>query len=164
MKDINTTIQYSYVCGFDYANATKGMDKLVEFLKNSTDAQPAAEIGKATFGERYTALDIHGRRNRCIIAHLSQMLRHLVDAGLIKAVKIDGEPVEVTHSKYIQGYTYDVPQYVEAYTATGEYMGKVLNPRWNSEAAWRASVSGHWADVTETITPKINAYIWVGEK
>lgn len=164
MKDINTTIQYSYICGIDYANATNGMDKLVEFLKNSTDAQPAAEIGKATFGERYAALDARGRRDRTLISHLSQMLRHLVKAGLIKAVKIDGEPVEVSHAKYVNGYTYEVPRFVDAYTVTGVYLGNVENPAWDREAAWRAMNSGHWAEVTETIVPKINAYIWVGEK
>ena len=163
MNDINTTIQYSYICGADYAYATMGMDKLVEFLKNSTDAQPAAEIGKAAFGERYTNL-VYDRRDRSLIAHLSQMLRHLVKAGLIKAVKIDGEPVEVSHAKYVDGYTYDVPRYVDAYNAAGVYIGNVENPAWDREAAWRAMNSGHWAEVTETIVPKINAYIWVGEK
>lgn len=163
MKDINTIIQYSYVCGLDYANATEGMDKLIEFLKNSTDAQPAAEIGKATFGEWYTE-PFYGGRNRPLISHLSQMLRHLVKAGLVKMVKIDGKPVEVKRAKYVDGYTYDVPRFVDAYTVTGIYLGNVENPAWDREAAWRAKDSGHWTEVTETITPKINAYIWVGEK
>lgn len=155
------SVQEMYKSGRDFAKASEGMDELINFLRAHTDSPtPAKALGVEIFGERYNACDRWGDRDRSLINHLGQMLRHLRSYGMIKQVKIDGDPVEVTNTKFVRDYPdYKEPPYIKAYDSTGNYLGEILNPKYDCNRASR----GRWAKVTETITPKINAWVWIGD-
>lgn len=141
-----------YVCVKNSLNATRHIDKVVEFLQSIARPVTCQEIGLYVWGNAYKDIRVKGSHS----AHLGQMLKHLRQGGFIKVDYIDGAPVEVVSYEYVESQNVP-PRKIHVHDDEGnEYI--IDNPKWD----WRKH-RGHFEDVKKTIIPKIKVYYWVGE-
>lgn len=159
-----------YVSTFNAKIATKYVDKVVELLSHSTLPITPKEIGVYLFGADYlkpitTSSPYHysyGKASQR--ATIGQIMRHLHKAGLVKREYLDGDPIEVEGDEWVpDGEPYNVPRYLNVHDDEGNTY-QIENPKWDWVKAMNARDSGHFERVKKTITPKIKAWIWVGEK
>ena len=148
---------------------TTYVNKAVEFLSGSTLPVMPKEIGVYLFGDDYlkpveTSDPYHYRyRKASQRATISQIMRHLHKAGLVKREYLDGDPIEVESDEWVPDESYTVPRYINVHDDDGNTY-QIENPKWDWVKAMSARDNGHYAQVKKTITPKIKAWIWVGEK
>ena len=165
-----STYEKLYACAYDAEIATKGLDTVVAILRQHTESPVTPkEIGLMLFGEEYSepVTTSHPYRYNMTKAsqraHLGQMMRHLHKAKLIKRAYIDGEAIERATSKWVQdGEPYNEPQYITVHDDRGRSF-EIRNPHYDVYEAMKAERAGHYEEVTETIIPKIKAWIWVGD-
>lgn len=150
--------------------ATAYVNKVVELLSDSTLPILPKEIGVHLFGDDYlrpieTSDPYHYcYRKASQSATISQIMRHLHKAGLVKREYLDGEPIEVENTEWVpDGEPYNVPRYLNVHDDEGNAY-QIENPKWDWVKAMNARDNGHFERVKKTITPKIKAWIWVGEK
>lgn len=159
-----------YVSARNAKDATKYVDKVVELLSHSTLPIMPKEIGVYLFGDEYlqpveTPVP-HYRHNYTKgsqRATISQIMRHLHKAGLVKREYLDGEPIEIEDTEWVPDQPYTVPKYINVHDDEGNTY-QMENPKWDWVKARNARDYGHFARVKKTITPKIKAWLWVGEK
>ena len=144
----------TYCCVSDSLNATRHLDKVVEFLQSMARPVTCQEIGLFVWGNSYK--DFHLKNSYS--AQLGQMLRHLRKGGFVKVDLVDGTPITITHMGYIEPKDADAePEFIKVHDDKGrEY--DMPNP--NYRPAW---ARGTWGEVTETITPKIKTYVWAAK-
>lgn len=140
--------------------ATAYVDKVVELLSHSTLPIMPKEIGVYLFGIDYQNSNYNKTSQRAIIG---QIMRHLHGAGLVKREYLDGEPIEVEDTEWVPDEPYDVPRFIKVHDDDGNIY-RMENPKWDWTKAENARYCGHYAKVKKTITPKIKAWVWVGEK
>ena len=149
--------------------ATEHVNKVVELLIDSTLPIAPKEIGVHLFGDDYLKpitesypyhYDYHKASQR---ATISQIMRHLHKAGLVKREYLDGDPIEIEDSEWIPDTPYNVPRYINVHDDEGNTY-QMENPKWDWIKAMSARDDGHYERVKKTITPKIKAWVWVGEK
>lgn len=151
--------------------ATNYVNKVVELLSNSTLPIMPKEIGVYLFGTDYLkpvetiAPNYHHNYTKaCQRATISQIMRHLHKAGLVKREYLDGEPIEIENTEWVpDGEPYNVPRYINVHDDEGNTY-QMENPKWDWVKAANARDNGHFERVKKTITPKIKAWVWVGEK
>lgn len=150
--------------------ATAYVNKVVELLSNSTLPILPKEIGVHLFGDDYlrpieTSDPYHyGYRKASQRATISQIMRHLHKAGLVKREYLDGEPIEIEDTEWVSDeQPYTVPRYINVHDDEGNIY-QMENPKWDWIKAANARDNGHFERVKKTITPKIKAWVWVGEK
>jgi len=149
--------------------ATTYVNKAVEFLSNSTLPVMPKEIGVYLFGDDYlrpveTSDPYHyGYRKASQRATISQIMRHLHKAGLVKREYLDGDPIEVENTEWVPDEPYSVPRYINVHDDEGNTY-QMENPKWDWTKAENVRYYGHYAQIKKTITPKIKAWVWVGEK
>lgn len=146
--------------------ATAYVDKAVELLRNSTLPIMPKEIGVYLFGGDYLkplkpSESYHHKV--CQRAIIGQIMRHLHKAGLVKREYLDGEPIEIEDSEWVPDEPYTVPRYLNVHDDEGNTY-QMENPKWDWIKASNARDCGHFARVKKTITPKIKAWVWVGER
>lgn len=151
---------------------TTYVNKAVEFLSGSTLPVMPKEIGVYLFGDDYlrpieTSAPFHpyhyDYRKASQRATVGQIMRHLHKAGLVKRECLDGDPIEVEDSEWVSDEPYNVPRYINVHDDEGNTY-QMENPKWDWVKAMSARDDGHYERVKKTITPKIKAWVWVGEK
>ena len=146
--------------------ATAYVNKAVELLRDSTLPIMPKEIGVYLFGDDYLRPLKPSEsyyRKASQRATISQIMRHLHKAGLVKREYLDGEPIEIEDSEWIPDEPYTVPRYLNVHDDEGNTY-QMENPKWDWIKASNARDCGHFAHVKKTITPKIKAWVWVGER
>ena len=155
-----------YVSARNAKIATAYVNKAVELLSNSTLPIMPKEIGVYLFGADYlrpiepSESYFHKASQR---ATISQIMRHLHKAGLVKREYLDGEPIEIEDTEWVPDEPYTVPKYINVHDDEGNTY-QMENPKWDFIKAMNARNYGHFARVKKTITPKIKAWVWVGER
>jgi len=159
-----------YVSARNAKIATAYVNKAVDLLSGSTLPIMPKEIGVYLFGADYlkpveTSDPYHyGYRKASQRATISQIMRHLHKAGLVKREYLDGEPIEIEREEWIpDGQPYTVPRYLNVHDDEGNTY-QMENPKWDWIKASNARDCGHFERVKKTITPKIKAWVWVGER
>ena len=150
--------------------ATAYVNKAIELLSNSTLPIMPKEIGVHLFGADYlkpvetSDPYYYGYRKASQRATISQIMRHLHKAGLVKREYLDGEPIEIEDSVWVSdGQPYNVPRYINVHDDDGNTY-QMENPKWDWVKAMSARDDGHYEQVKKTVIPKIKAWVWVGEK
>jgi hypothetical protein len=146
--------------------ATAYVDKAVELLRNSTLPIMPKEIGVYLFGSDYLKplkVSESYHHKVCQRAIIGQIMRHLHKAGLVKREYLDGEPIEIEDSEWVPDEPYTVPKYINVHDDEGNTY-QMENPKWDFIKAMNARDYGHFARVKKTVTPKIKAWVWVGER
>lgn len=149
--------------------ATAYVNKVVELLSGSTLPILPKEIGVYLFGADYirpieTSDPYHyGYSKACQRATVSQIMRHLHKAGLVKREYLDGDLIEVESSEWVPDEPYAVPQYINVHDDEGNTY-QMENPKWDWSKAAYARECGRCVPVKKTVIPKIKAWVWVGEK
>lgn len=159
-----------YVSARNAKIATAYVNKAVELLSNSTLPITPKEIGVYLFGadylkpaRTYAPNDQHNYTKCSQRATISQIMRHLHKAGLVKREYLDGDPIEVEDDEWVPDESYTVPRYINVHDDDGNTY-QIKNPKWDWVKAMSARDNGHVERVKKTITPKIKAWVWVGEK
>ena len=159
-----------YVSARNAKIATAYVNKAVELLSGSTLPIMPKEIGVYLFGADYlkpveTCIP-HYQSNHIKAsqrATISQIMRHLHKAGLVKREYLDGEPIEIENSEWVPDEPYTVPEHINVHDDEGNTY-QMENPKWDLVKAANARDNGHFERVKKTITPKIKAWLWVGER
>lgn len=160
--------EQTYACVKKAIDATKYVDKVVNFLRNASAPVSCKEIGTALFGDAYKQFPKKEVYNgyKCIdfdkrhhneIAHglassLSHVLSNLMHDGLVKLTKEKGEPFTIEIESYVNVYEDEVCEEmtIEVWDAKGNRY-EIDNPNY---------YYGHreWRKVPTTITPTIRKY------
>ncbi len=149
--------------------ATAYVNKVVDLLSSSTLPIMPKEIGVYLFGADYlkpvetSDPYNYGYRKASQRATISQIMRHLHKAGLVKREYLDGEPIEIEDTEWIPDKPYTVPRYLNVHDDDGNTY-QMENPKWDWVKAMSARDDGHYERVKKTITPKIKAWVWAGER
>ena len=142
----------TYVCVKNSLNATRQLDRVVEFLQSIPRPVTCREIGLFVWGDAYRDI----RTMNSYSAQLGQMLRHLRQGGFIKIGEIDGAPVEVSSWEWVDAPDAP-PSKIKVHDDEGnEYW--IANPKYDYRRH-----GGSYKEVKKTIIPKIKTYLWVGE-
>ena len=159
-----------YVSARNAKDDTRYVDEVVKLLSHSTLPITPKEIGIYLFGADYVSLvdtnTPHYRHNwprgsqRAIVG---QIMRHLHGAGLVKREYLDGEPIEIEDTEWVSDEPYNVPRYLNVHDDEGNTY-QMENPKYDWVKAMNAHDCGHFERVKKTITPKIKAWLWVGER
>jgi len=155
-----------YVSARNAKIATAYVDKAVELLRNSTLPIMPKEIGVYLFGGDYlkpTKFSESYHHKVCQRAIIGQIMRHLHKAGLVKREYLEGEPIEIEDTEWVPDEPYTVPKYINVHDDEGNTY-QMENPKWDFIKAMNARDYGHFARVKKTVTPKIKAWVWVGER
>ena len=159
-----------YVSARNAKNATKYVDEVVELLSHSTLPIMPKEIGVYLFGNDYlqpvetcTPNYRHNYTKGSQRAIIGQIMRHLHGAGLVKCEYLEGEPIEIETTEWVPDEPYTVPRYLNVHDDDGNTY-QIENPKWDWIKAMNARDCGHTVRVKKTITPKIKAWLWVGER
>ena len=167
---ITSKYENLYVSTRNAKDATKYVDEVVELLSHSTLPIMPKEIGVYLFGADYLKpIEIcspnyqYNCSKTSQRATISQIMRHLHSAGLVKREYLDGEPIEIEDSEWVPDEPYTVPKYINVHDDEGNTY-QMENPKWDFIKAMNARDYGHFARVKKTITPKIKAWVWVGER
>jgi len=158
-----------YVSTRNAKDATEYVDKVVGLLSRSTLPILPKEIGVYLFGADYTrpietSDPYHYRyRKASQRATISQIMRHLHKAGLVKREYLDGEPIEIETTEWVPNEPYTVPRYINVHDDEGNTY-QMENPKWDWSKATYARDYGRCVQVKKTVIPKIKAWLWVGEK
>lgn len=149
--------------------AAEYIDKVVELLSRSTLPIMPKEIGVYLFGADYlnpietSGIYHYNRRKACQRATIGQIMRHLHKAGLVKREYLDGEPIEIENTEWVPDEPYTVPRYINVHDDEGNTY-QMENPKWDRTKEENTHYYGHFIQIKKTITPKITAWVWVGEK
>ena len=159
-----------YVSARNAKDATKYVDEVVELLSRSTLPIMPKEIGVYLFGADYlkpveTRIPNyqHNYTKASQRAIISQIMRHLHEAGLVKREYLEGEPIEIEDNEWVPDKPYTVPKYINVHDDEGNTY-EIRNPKWDLAKAMENHDCGHFVRVKKTITPKIKAWLWVGER
>lgn len=144
----------TYVSVKNAVHDTEYLDRLVRIMRDNREPMTCADLGCCVFGERYNSQSM----GKSLSSRMGQMLKHLRQGGFVKFKMIDGTPITITHMGYVMPKSAEAePEYIKVHDDRGrEY--NMLNP--NYRLSWAC---GTWGEITETITPKIKVYYWVGE-
>lgn len=159
--------EQTYACVQVAMDATKYVDKVVNFLRNASAPMSCKEIGTALFGdaykqfpkkevyEGYKCIDVekrsHNEKAQGLASSLGHMISNLMREGLIKMTKEKGEPFTVELGDYYVVSNGEVCEpSIEVWDAKGNKY-EITNPNYRH---------GHmeWRKVPTTITPTIKKY------
>ena len=167
---ITSKYENLYVSTRNTKDATRYVDEVVELLSHSTLPIMPKEIGVYLFGADYlkpveTRIPHyqHNYTKASQRAIISQIMRHLHEAGLVKREYLDGEPIEIEDTEWVADEPYTVPKYINVHDDEGNTY-QMENPKYDWVKAMNARDCGHFERVKKTITPKIKAWVWVGER
>ena len=159
--------EQTYKCVKMAMDATKYVDKVVNFLRNASAPVSCKEIGTALFGdaykqfpkkevyEGYKCIDYdkrnHNEKAQGLASSLGHVMSNLMREGLIKLTKEKGEPLTIEIEDYVNVYEGEVCETsIEVWDAKGNKY-EITNPNYRY---------GHreWRKVPTTITPTIKKY------
>jgi hypothetical protein len=137
-----------YVSTRNAKDATRYVDEVVELLSHSTLPIMPKEIGVYLFGADYlkpveTRFPNyqHNYTKACQRATISQIMRHLHKAGLVKREYLDGEPIEIEDTEWVADEPYTVPKYINVHDDDGNTY-QMENPKYDWVKAMNARDCG----------------------
>lgn len=159
--------EQTYVCVKVAMNATKYVDKVVNFLRNASAPMSCKEIGTALFGdaykqfpkkevyEGYKCIDYdkrsHNEKAQGLASSLGHVMSNLMRENLVKLTKEKGEPFTIEIEDYVNVVDDEICEStIEVWDAKGNKY-EITNPNYRR---------GHLEKrkVPTTITPTIKKY------
>ena len=159
--------EQTYVCVKVAIDATKYVDKVVNFLRNASAPVSCKEIGTALFGdaykqfpkkevyEGYKCIDYdkrsHNEKAQGLASSLGHVMSNLMREGLVKLTKEKGEPFTIEEERYVNVVDNEICETtIEVWDAKGN-MYEIPNPNYRKGR-------GEYRKVPVTITPTIKKY------
>ena len=159
--------EQTYACVKVAIDATKYIDRVVDFLHNAPAPVSCKELGTALFGDDYKqfpkkevydgyiCIDVekrrHNERAQGLASSLGHMISNLMRGGLVKLTKEKGEPVTIEIEDYVNVYEGEVcERSIEVWDAKGNKY-EITNPNYRKG-------HGEWRKVLTTITPTVKKY------
>ena len=159
--------EQTYVCVKVAMDATKYVDKVVNFLRNASAPVSCKEIGTTLFGdaykqfpkkevyEGYKCIDYdkrsHNEKAQGLASSLGHVMSNLMREGLIKLTKEKGEPFTIEEERYVNVVDDEICETtIEVWDAKGNKY-EMPNPNYRRG-------HGEYRKVPVTITPTIKKY------
>lgn len=159
--------EQTYKCVKVAVDATKYVDRVVNFLRNASAPMTCKEIGLALFGdaykqfprkevyEVYKCIDLdklrHNEKAQGLASSLGHIMSNLMREGLVKLTKKKGEPFTIEIEDYVNVYEGEVcEQSLEVWDAKGNKY-EIPNPNYRKGKY-------ELRKVPTTITPTVKKY------